>query len=102
MESDGNGIREGVEEMTKDRDWADWLDYMADGFGLVDAPTAREVASYIRRLHSWDGLMELLDEHWPEDIFPTIPFDGKRDAGPRIVALLRWNDQLLQQLRGME
>jgi hypothetical protein len=45
--------------------------------------------------HSWAGLMALLDEHWPEDIFPTrYPDDIKRGAGARIVSLLRWIDRL--------
>jgi hypothetical protein len=45
--------------------------------------------------HSWAGLMRLLDEHWPEDIFPTkYDDDPKRDAGPRIVSLMRWVDRL--------
>lgn len=46
------------------------------------------------RLRTWDGLMELLDEKWPEDIFPTLDDDNQRDPGPRIVSLLRWVDQL--------
>ena len=44
---------------------------------------------------SWGGLMRLLDEHWPDDIFPTkYANDPKRDAGPRIVALTRLVDKL--------
>jgi hypothetical protein len=44
---------------------------------------------------SWAGLMALLDEHWPDDIFPTLTHDDvKRDAGPRIVSLIRWVDRL--------
>ena len=42
---------------------------------------------------SWAGLMELLDEHWPADLFPTLKDDPKRDAGARIVSLLRWVDR---------
>ena len=42
---------------------------------------------------SWAGLMELLDEHWPADVFLTIEDDYKRDMGARIVALLRWVDK---------
>jgi hypothetical protein len=42
---------------------------------------------------SWAGLMELLDEHWPADLFPTLEDDPKRDAGARIVSLLRWVDR---------
>lgn len=53
--------------------------------------------------HSWAGLMELLDEHWPADIFPTrFEDDPKRDAGPRIVSLMRWVDQLQAKVRAVE
>lgn len=52
----------------------------------------------IERLHSWDGLMALLDEHWPADIFPTMPDREDRDPGPRIVSLIRWVDQLCAEL----
>ena len=44
---------------------------------------------------SWAGLMELLDEHWPADLFPTLQDDPERDAGARIVSLLRWVNMLL-------
>lgn|GEM_PF-4605749 len=48
----------------------------------------------IERLHSWDGLLELLDEHWPEDIFPRgDPKDESRDTGPRLLAAIRWIDE---------
>lgn len=56
-----------------------------------------ELVAEIERLHSWDGLMELLDEHWPEDIFPTLPDTDKRDPGPRIVSLLRMVDRINEQ-----
>jgi hypothetical protein len=43
------------------------------------------------RLHSWSGLMELLDEHWPATIFPgpADAADARGDDGPRILALIR-------------
>lgn len=73
-----------------------------------DLPTAEFVAAArslvpeliaeVERLHSWDGLMSLLDEHWPEDIFPTLPDTDRRDPGPRIVSLLRWVDKLKAQV----
>ena len=44
------------------------------------------------RLHSWDGLMSLLDEHYRESTFPTLPDDDARDPGPRIVSLIRHLD----------
>lgn len=46
------------------------------------------------RLHTWDGLMALLNEHYPEDIFPTLPDSPRRDPGPRIVSLIRTIDRL--------
>jgi hypothetical protein len=52
----------------------------------------------VDRLHSWDGLMSLLDEHWPENIFPTVEDSGDRDWGPRIVSLLRWVDRSRTEL----
>lgn len=69
-------------------------------------PTGTEEADYrdvhdllaeIDRLHSWRGLMELLDEYWPEGASPTVPDNDSRDDGPRIVALIRWVDQLTRQ-----
>jgi hypothetical protein len=44
--------------------------------------------------HSWSGLMALLDEHWPEDVFPTRTDHPDRDPGPRIVSLIRMVDRL--------
>lgn len=52
----------------------------------------------LERLYSWAGLLELLDEHWPEDIFPTEPDSETRDPGPRIVSLLRWVERLRAEL----
>jgi hypothetical protein len=46
---------------------------------------------------SWAGLMALLDDHWPADVFPTRDDDPARDPGPRIVSLLRVVDGLRQQ-----
>jgi hypothetical protein len=43
----------------------------------------------VNRLHSWAGVMSLLDEHYPDTIFPTLPDREGRDDGPRIVSLLR-------------
>lgn len=50
-----------------------------------------EVAHEVERLHSWDGLMELLDEHWPADIFLDRETAAERSAddGPRVIALIR-------------
>lgn len=71
---------------------------------LIDALTAARAE--VDRLHTWAGLMSLLDTYYPEDIFPTQP-DGSpdRDPGPRIVSLIRYlenaraeNERLRAQL----
>jgi hypothetical protein len=61
---------------------------------------AEKAEAEVERLHSWDGLMELLDEHWPEGVFPTWPDSDRRDPGPRIVSLLRWVDILIGNRTG--
>jgi hypothetical protein len=71
----------------------------AAAYASLDALTASAddvpaLLAEVDRLHSWEGLMSLLDEHWPEDIFPTVEDSGDRDWGPRIVSLLRWVDRL--------
>ena len=48
-----------------------------------------DLLAEVDRLHSWDGLMSLLDEHWPVDVFPTTADREDRDTGPRIVSLVR-------------
>lgn len=53
-----------------------------------------ELEAALDRLHSWGGLMELLDGHWPEDVFGAKdPREDRRDPGPRIVSLLNWLDR---------
>lgn len=49
---------------------------------------------------SWAGLMEILEDIYPEDIFPTRPDDPKRDAGPRIVSLVRELDATRDRAEG--
>ena len=46
------------------------------------------------RIHSWNGLMALLDEHYPADVFTG----SSDDPGPRIVALIRTVDHLRSRL----
>lgn len=53
-----------------------------------------ELVAEVERLHSWDGLISLVDEHYPADIFPTEPDRDTRDPGPRIISLLRVCDEL--------
>jgi len=53
------------------------------------------LAAELAELHTWRGLMSLLDEHWPADVF-----DGRPgvDPGPRIVVLMRQVDLLRREL----
>lgn len=66
-----------------------------------------ELRAEVRRLHTWEGLMSLLDEHYPAD----VPLGPDSDPGPRIlrltrevhllqlvVAQLRANEQRLREL----
>lgn len=46
------------------------------------------------RLHSWAGLMSLLDEHYPADVFTG----RSQDVGPQIIALIREIDRLRAQV----
>lgn len=66
---------------------------------------AEQIASLedaLNRLHSWDGLMHLLDEHWPAEVFPTLPDREGRDPGPRIVSLIRALDRVTRQRDGLD
>jgi hypothetical protein len=56
-----------------------------------------ELVAEVERLHAWDGLMSLVDEHYPTDIFPHfagVPDNPDRDPGPRILSLLREIERL--------
>lgn len=76
----------GIGQAYPDRTVAEMLDRLVSA--LKEAQAENE------RMHSWDGLMALLDEHWPADIFPTMDDREDRDPGPRIVSLIRWVEQL--------
>jgi hypothetical protein len=67
---------------------------VADWLAVHPAAPAAEADEVDCGHHSWAGLMALLDEHWPADLFPTREDDPGRDAGARIVSLLRWVDRL--------
>jgi hypothetical protein len=79
-------------ELQRQRDLLLWLHAEAvhwREFESAAAESAEEdnnrLRSELKRLHSWAGLMELLDEHWPAEVF-----DGQsEDSGPRIVSLIR-------------
>lgn len=68
-------------------------DFIAEARSLIPALLAE-----VERLHSWQGLMSLLDEHYPETIFPTTEDREDRDSGPRITSLLRNVDKLEKEL----
>jgi hypothetical protein len=62
---------------------------------------ADTLAAEVRRLHTWNGLMSLLDEHYPADVMTG----ESGDPGPRILALVRALDerdrQIVQQAERM-
>lgn len=83
--------------------WVDWLRLLAENVenhgehvGLHGAANELErVRGELDRLHGWDGLLQLLDEHWPEDVFPRgDPKDESRDTETRLLAAIRWIDEL--------
>jgi len=51
--------------------------------------------------HTWDGLMALMEQHYPEEVFPIVAGPDRRDPGPRIVSLVRWVDQVRAELASM-
>lgn len=62
-----------------------------------DIATVRDLRlllAELDRLHTWEGLMSLLDRHWPEDLFPKRHDIDESDPGPCVVSLLRWLDEL--------
>jgi len=48
-----------------------------------------ESAELLAEVMSWDGIMALVDEFYPADIWPTQPDGEDMDPGHRIVSLLR-------------
>lgn len=57
-----------------------------------------DAVAELERMHSWGGLLSLMDEHWPEDVFPDRTGKPDRDTGPRLVAALRRVDRLTKAL----
>lgn len=49
-----------------------------------------KLVAEVRFLRTWDGLMFNLDRFYPEDVFPIAPDDPERDAGARIISLIRY------------
>lgn len=64
---------------------------------LHDWSAAHVAAEVVAALGSWDFLMALLDQHYPESIFPTTLDNPDLDPGPRIVSLIRVIDQLRRE-----
>lgn len=59
----------------------------------VDAYLVRpEFEAAMERQLGWDVLMQILDQHYPIDVFPTGPDLSRRDSGPRIISLIRHLD----------
>jgi hypothetical protein len=57
------------------------------------ARAVNDLLAELDRLHTWPGLMSLLDEHYPADV-QLGPDD---EPGPRILALVREVDRLRKE-----
>lgn len=63
----------------------------------MDVDLARRLLAELDAAHTWDGIMALVDEHYPTDIFPHLagqPDNPERDPDPRILSLIREVDRL--------
>lgn len=80
-------------------------DQLAESSGIIDHPdapynwaalsaqrVAERLLAEVERLHTWAGLMSLVDEHYPTSVFPVGEDDPTRDLGPRILSLIRHLD----------
>jgi hypothetical protein len=71
----------------------EWLDLRTSE--LASANSQRDAALAERdRLHTWHGLMSVLDQHYP----PNVPLGPDSDPGPRILALTRALDAARAEL----
>ena len=70
----------------------EWAEYITSA--VLAAVEYADLLGEVERLHTWAGLMELLDEHWPADIWPMLEDDLRLDAGHRVTSAMRWIDQL--------
>lgn len=80
--------------MKNDSEWRRLVDELRelaeDETGApVDSALLSEAANHINGLHSWDGLMSILDEVYPADVFRPVNPSTTTDPGLRILSLLR-------------
>ena len=67
---------------------------------LSEAPRVLAgLADAVEQLQTWDGLMSLLDEHYPSDVFVG---GESSDPGPRIVGLVRELDAERARVAALE
>jgi len=73
------------------RHWGEQLDTLPNVF--VDVCNA--VVEEVERLQTWDGMLSILNLHWPPSLVPTThqTDEPKRDPGARIVSLIRWVEE---------
>ena len=64
-----------------------------------DATILAGLADAVEQLQTWDGLMSLLDEHYPSDVFVG---GESSDPGPRIVGLVRELDAERARVAALE
>lgn len=59
------------------------------------------LAAHVHKMDSWDGLMHILDKHYPADL-PSLRDVDSRDPGPRINGLLAWVHKLKGRVSELE
>jgi hypothetical protein len=67
-----------------------------DGVLAALAYTQEQMAQMVPK--NWHGLMAILDDIYPESIFPTVPDRKDRGDGARIISLLRYLTEAQQHL----
>jgi hypothetical protein len=70
----------------------DYVDALRQTLTETEARYQAEVAALtaeLDRLRTWPGIMSVVDERYPVDVFPTVDDRPDRDDGPRILSLLR-------------
>lgn len=80
--------RDELQQWVEGGSWAD-QGYESE---LIPVDLARRVLAEMDEAHTWNGVMALLDEHYPTSIFPHLagrPDYPERDPGPRILSLVR-------------
>jgi hypothetical protein len=88
-----SGLTDRIAEVLWAHQWTDGVGGCRCRASFAGSSHPQHVAAAVAaELASWDFLMALLNEHYPDDVFPTMEDRTDRDPGPRIVSLIRHLD----------